>query len=44
MDHTILQKLGLTLDVFGKVLIGITTLRVHYKFWKEHKVDERVFG
>lgn len=33
-----------TLDVIGKIMIAYTTIMVHYRFWKEHKVDEKVFA
>lgn len=32
-----------TLDVVGKILIAYTAIMVHYRFSKEHKVDEKVF-
>ncbi|MCH7604713.1 hypothetical protein IID24_01885 [Patescibacteria group bacterium] len=38
-----MELLGATLDLIGKILIAFTALRVHYRFRKEHKVDERVF-
>lgn len=38
-----LEFLGFTLDVIGKVMVAFTALMVHYRFRKEHKVDERVF-
>lgn len=40
---TFFHHLGLTLDVAGKVLIGVTVLRVHWRFLKEHKIDKKVF-
>ena len=35
--------LGFTLDVIGKIMVAFTTVMVHYRFRKEHKVDERIF-
>jgi len=35
--------IGLTLDVIGKILVAYTALRVHHRFWREHKIDEKVF-
>lgn len=40
---TFFHHLGLTLDAAGKVLIGVTVLRVHWRFLKEHKIDKKVF-
>lgn len=37
------EFLGFTLDVIGKILVAYTAIMVHYRFWKEHKVDEAVF-
>ncbi|MDP3883299.1 MAG: hypothetical protein Q8Q48_04600 [Candidatus Staskawiczbacteria bacterium] len=37
-----LFNLGLTLDTFGKVLLGITVLMVHWHVLKEHKIDADV--
>ncbi|MCH8048823.1 hypothetical protein IIC44_01875 [Patescibacteria group bacterium] len=34
---------AVTLDVVGTLLLGYTVLRVHYRFRKEHQVDEKVF-
>lgn len=38
-----LALLGFTLDVIGKIMIAFTALMVHYRFRKEHTVDEVVF-
>jgi hypothetical protein len=43
METFLAQHLGLTLTTLGEVMVGYTVIRVHYRFWKEHKVDERVF-
>jgi len=38
-----LEFLGFTLDVVGKVMVAFTAVMVHYRFRKEHKIDDRVF-
>jgi len=38
-----IELLGFTLDVVGKVLVAYAAIKVHHRFWKEHKVDEFVF-
>lgn len=35
--------LGFILDVIGKVMVAYAAIKVHRRFWKEHKVDEFVF-
>jgi len=40
---TILNLIGFTLDVAGKVIISYTVIAVHVRFRTEHKVDEAVF-
>ena len=37
------EFLGFTLDVVGKVMVAFTAIMVHYRFYKEHKIDEKVF-
>jgi len=37
------EFVGFTLDVIGKILVAYTAIMVHYRFWKEHKIDEKVF-
>lgn len=39
-----IEFIGFTLDVVGKVLVSYTVVLVHYRFWKEHKIDEKVFA
>ncbi len=39
----VLQILGRTFDVVGKIMIAFTAIMVHHRFLKEHKVDNRVF-
>lgn len=36
--------MGLTLHTIGAVLIAYTALGVHFRFWREHKLDEQVFS
>jgi len=38
-----LAFIGFTLDVIGKILVGYTSIRVHHRFWMEHKIDKKVF-
>jgi len=38
-----MEFIGFTMDVIGKIMIAYTAIAVHYRFWKEHKVDESVF-
>ena len=38
------EFIGFTLDVVGKILVSYTVIVVHYRFWKEHKINERVFA
>jgi len=40
----IIEFIGFTLDVIGKILVSYTVIMVHYRFWKEHKINERVFA
>jgi flagellar biosynthesis component FlhA len=37
------EFIGFTLDVIGKLLIAYTAIRVHFRVWKEHKIDEYIF-
>ena len=37
------EFIGFMLDFVGNILIAYTVIMVHYRFWKEHKVDEIVF-
>lgn len=34
--------IGKTLDVIGKILLGIAVLNVHKRLFKEHKIDNVV--
>jgi len=38
-----MDLIALTFDVLGKIMIAYTVLQVHFRFWKEHRVDEVVF-
>ena len=38
-----MELIGFTLDVLGKLMVAYTAIRVHYRFRKEHKIDELVF-
>lgn len=38
-----MELIGFTLDVVGKIMIAYTAIAVHYRFRKEHRIDERVF-
>ncbi len=33
-----LFSVGLTIDTFGKVLLGLTVLRVHWHVLREHRI------
>jgi hypothetical protein len=39
-----IEFIGFTADVVGKILVAYTAIMVHYRFWKEHKIDEVVFA
>ncbi len=38
-----MEKISLTLDVIGTVLIAFAALRVHHRVLHEHKMDRKVF-
>jgi len=38
-----MEILGFTLDVIGKLMVAFTAVMVHHRFFKEHKVDEKIF-
>lgn len=40
MDYLFLSE---TLEIIGNLLIAYTVIMVHYRFWKEHRVDRKVF-
>ena len=39
-----MELFGFILDIIGKVMIAFTAIMVHYRFSKEHKIDEKVFA
>lgn len=39
-----MELLGFTFTFLGELLIGYTAIAVHYRFRKEHKIDEQVFA
>ncbi len=43
MDQVSVEIIALTLEVTGKILIAYTAIRVHFRVWKEHKIDASVF-
>ena len=36
--------IGFAIDTIGKLIVAHTAISVHYRFWKEHKVDDAVFA
>ncbi len=40
---TTLSDIGMVIDFLGKLLVSYTAVAVHYRFWKEHKMDEKLF-
>lgn len=38
-----IELIGFILDTVGKIMVSYTAVRVHYRFWREHKIDESVF-
>ena len=39
-----MNNIGLTISTLGEIMVAYTVVRVHYRFWKEHKVDDEVFS
>lgn len=39
----LVANIGFVLEFIGKLLVSFTAVSVHHRFWKEHKVDEKVF-
>lgn len=39
-----IEFLGYTLDVIGKIMVAYMAIMVHYRFSKEHKIDDEVFN
>ena len=40
---SIISHVGFTIDFMGKILVSFTAISVHNRFWKEHKIDDKVF-
>jgi len=38
-----MELIGFALDGIGKILVSYTAIAVHFRVWKEHKIDEVVF-
>jgi len=38
-----MELLGHTLDLIGKILVSYTAIAVHYRYRKEHRMDDNVF-
>ena len=38
-----IEFIGFTLDVVGKIMVDFTAIMVHHRFYKEHRIDEKVF-
>ena len=39
----LLEIIGRTIDVIGKLLVAFTAIMVHHRFLREHKIDNKVF-
>jgi len=37
-----LEAIGLTLSTIGKLLIAFSALKVHFRMFKEHSIDQAV--
>lgn len=40
----LLQLIGRSLDMLGKLMVAFTAIMVHHRFLEEHKVDNKVFS
>lgn len=40
----VLEIIGLTFDVIGKILLGITVISVHTQVMKERRIDKKVIN
>jgi hypothetical protein len=38
-----IEAIGFTVSALGKLLVSYTAVRVHFRFWQEHQIDEQVF-
>lgn len=39
-----MEIIALTFDVVGKIMVAYTAIRVHFRVWREHKIDDMVFA
>lgn len=39
-----ISYIGFSIHTLGELLIAYTAVKVHFRFWKEHKIDEAVFS
>lgn len=39
-----LEIIGFTIETIGTIMVAYTAIMVHHRFWKEHKVNEKVFS
>ncbi|MBI4094566.1 MAG: hypothetical protein HY435_00010 [Candidatus Liptonbacteria bacterium] len=39
-----LNIVGFTVGTVGKIMVAYTAMRVHFRFWRAHRVDESVFA
>lgn len=37
------ELIGFILGTAGKIMVAYTVVKVHYRVWKEHRIDEAVF-
>jgi hypothetical protein len=42
--QSVFEFIGISLEVIGTLMIAYIAIRVHYRFWKEHKIDSDVFA
>ena len=40
IDYLLLSE---TIEMIGHLLVAYTVIMVHYRFWREHKIDRKVF-
>jgi len=38
-----LEFIGFTIGTIGKIMVAFTAVAVHYRVWKEHQIDDKVF-
>ena len=39
-----LEIIGMTIEFLGGIMIAYTAISVHYRFRKEHRIDQNVFN